>query len=283
MHFLKPKYAFWVGTLSLCIGCGPSKKLELKIKHLEQTNATLRKEQMTTQERLQELSDFVTILQDRMETLKAKESVTTKKPSPRTVKSSGYKTQKTSFFGPSDSKFSTQKKIRFTNQDLKKMGLEPATDPKKKKGHKTFKSTGQGVGLKEDLAATRAYARGIREFEEKKYVEAVKSLEAFVSRFPQHIHSDNAVYWIGESYLRGNQLKKAVSQFERVVREFPLGNKVPDALYKAGSCYLRLSQVQDAKRNFNQVIEKFPKSIAAKKAMAQLSHLNGAKPNKGKM
>ncbi|MCC7460589.1 MAG: tol-pal system protein YbgF, partial [Proteobacteria bacterium] len=95
----------------------------------------------------------------------------------------------------------------------------------------------------------------------------------FLKQYPSHQYSDNAVFWMGESYYQLKNYEQAHAEFEKVVAKYPNGNKVPDALLRSGICMIKLSKPEKAKSSFDQLIKKYPESVAAKKAKATLGEM----------
>src|SRR5690606_18824508 len=74
----------------------------------------------------------------------------------------------------------------------------------------------------------------------------------FLAKWPNDPLSDNAQYWMGESYYVRNQYHNAVVEFQRVLEKYPEGDKVPDALLKLGICFVALGICDDAKLFFEE-------------------------------
>lgn len=118
-------------------------------------------------------------------------------------------------------------------------------------------------------AAETDYRVAVELVKAGKHDEAVAALRTFVSRYPQHDYTDNAQYWLGESYYAAKDYPRALLEFRTVIETYPRGNKVPDALLKVGYCYQAMGQTQKARAVLEQVVNLYPKtepaSIAAKK------------------
>ena len=112
-------------------------------------------------------------------------------------------------------------------------------------------------------------------YADKKFDEAVKNFSIFLKLFPEHDLSDNAQYWIGESYVAMGEFELALPEFQRIPIQFPNGNKVPDAVLMLGICYEKLNNKDKAKESYERLLSLFPNSMAAKKAKKKLESLNG--------
>ncbi|MCH7955206.1 MAG: tetratricopeptide repeat protein, partial [Candidatus Marinimicrobia bacterium] len=71
--------------------------------------------------------------------------------------------------------------------------------------------------------------------------------------------SDNAKYWIGESYFGIGNYTKALSAFE-VVLTYPQSNKNDYAQFKIGLCLLKLKKEPQAYAAFQSFIDSYPES-----------------------
>ena len=92
----------------------------------------------------------------------------------------------------------------------------------------------------------------------------------FLELFPQTEYSDNAQFWIGESYYRDKRYEEAIVEFEEVIKKYPQGNKLPDALLKQAFSFIALSDTNSAKLLLQKIIDRFPTSEQAEIARAKL-------------
>ncbi len=84
-------------------------------------------------------------------------------------------------------------------------------------------------------------------FKEQKYDEASVALEEYLNEFPRGRYSANAQYWLGEVYLKKEDLELARQWFTRVLDEHPQHGKASDAQYKLGIVYHKLGDNDKAK------------------------------------
>lgn len=118
------------------------------------------------------------------------------------------------------------------------------------------------------------YRSAYQQFTDKNYPAAKTGFQTFVTLFPHHALSSNALYWIGECYYSVRDYQSALDIFLDVPQQYPAGNKVPDALLKAGYCYRNLQQSDQAAIYFKLVIKDYPQTAAARLAQQQLSRRN---------
>ena len=118
------------------------------------------------------------------------------------------------------------------------------------------------------------YNQALDSFKAKKYEVARAQFEAFLKANPNDPYSDNALFWIGETYYSEKNYKYAINEYARVQEKYPQGNKVPAALYKIGLCFEQLKKIPEASAMYKQLIEAFPASEEAAKAKGQLEKLS---------
>ncbi len=120
------------------------------------------------------------------------------------------------------------------------------------------------------LAATVAeYRRALELVHARRYDEAAAALGQFLTRYPDHAYSDNALFWRGEAFYALRDYARAATEFAAVVSRFPGGNKVADALLKIGLCRARMGDRTGAHAYFQRVQRDFPGTDAARIALRE--------------
>jgi tol-pal system protein YbgF len=274
-------------ALVFCLGfaaCSNQKRMDQVRIESEKNSASLRAENQQLERKVEDLSNTVMVLQDRLETMKlaiekrpdpAPSKVRKPKSKPATEKAdfSSFATEEV-FLKANDPKEAALPPLKLSNKDLDR-GAASSRKP-------AHVDVGEPEKASETPEATRIYNEAYRKFESQSYGEAATALESFVQKFPTHSYADNALYWIGESFYRMSDIANALSQFERVVKEYPNGNKVPDALVRAGDCYARMTRMDEAQKSFEKVIQLYPRSVAAEKARGWLAQPS-SKMTQGRM
>lgn len=105
------------------------------------------------------------------------------------------------------------------------------------------------------------------------YDLAREGFQEYVNNYPQTELSDNALYWIGETFYGVRNFAQAVDAFDRVIQIYPKGDKVPAAILKKGFSYLELENRQAGVKELRWVIQKHPSSEEAKIARNRLKIL----------
>jgi tol-pal system protein YbgF len=100
-----------------------------------------------------------------------------------------------------------------------------------------------------------------------------EEFKKFLELFPQTEYSDNAQFWIGESYYREKRYEEAIIEFEEVIKEYPQGNKVPDAQLKQAFSFIALNDNNSAKLLLGKIIKQYPDSDQAAIAQAKIKSL----------
>ena len=103
------------------------------------------------------------------------------------------------------------------------------------------------------------YKTAITYYFERSYEESIKSFEYLINIDDSHELSDNAQYWIGESYFGIGNFSRALSAFE-VVLTYPQSNKNDYAQFKIGLCLLKLEKEPQAYAAFQSFINSYPDS-----------------------
>ena len=148
----------------------------------------------------------------------------------------------------------------------------------KKESTNGAKVEGVGVGAAEATAEPKndveaAYNACYKLFKEGQYVKAREEFVKFLKQYPKTAFSDNAQFWIGETWYVEDKFERAIVEYQKVVKDYPNGDKVPYALLKQGMAFQKLGDKASAKIVYNQVIKKYPQTNQARVAKAKLTEL----------
>ena len=103
---------------------------------------------------------------------------------------------------------------------------------------------------------------------------AIQGFESYIKSFPKSDLTDDAQYYIGETYFVSGRFPEAVAAYDLVIDRYPASNTLPDTYYKRGMALAALGQVPQAKESLSFVIKTFPTSDAAFLAKQRLDALN---------
>lgn len=120
-----------------------------------------------------------------------------------------------------------------------------------------------------DQAAVQAYGDALSLVRADRCHDALIAFASFVSRWPDHPHADNAMYWRGECLLRLGETRQGIEEFNSLLRRYPSGNKVPDALLKLFLTWRRLGDEARASEAALRLLNEFPGTDAARRAHAE--------------
>ena len=144
---------------------------------------------------------------------------------------------------------------------------------KKEPNGKRSEATGGDLSAEVKTDPKAAYNACYKLFTNGQYAKAREEFQKFLKQYPKTTYSDNALFWIGETWYIEEKYEKAIVEYEKVIKGFPTGDKVPDALLKQGLSFQKLGDKASAKIVYQQIIKKYPQTNQAKAARAKLSEL----------
>lgn len=118
-----------------------------------------------------------------------------------------------------------------------------------------------------------AYQKAFNLLKSGLYEDAAGSFTEFLNRYPAGEYSDNAQYWLGESYYVTSAFETALAAFSKLVTNRPNSAKVTHALLKMGYIYDELGDKETAIKSLNELIERFPTTTAARLAKERLQQI----------
>lgn len=126
---------------------------------------------------------------------------------------------------------------------------------------------------KKPKSMEQIYNEAYDDFKKGNTKKARSGFRKYLEQFPKTEYSDNAQYWIGESFFIEKKYREAILEFEEVISNYPKGNKVPSALLKQGLAFYRLGDKTSAKLLLQKVIKEYPESNQAEIAKRELKNL----------
>ena len=100
-----------------------------------------------------------------------------------------------------------------------------------------------------------------------------QGFEEYLKSYPDTELSDNAQYWIGESYYVQRKFPDAVKAFDKVLQNYPKGDKVAAASLKKAYSLLESKNTEAGIRELRLLIVKYPGSDSAQLAKDRLNSL----------
>jgi tol-pal system protein YbgF len=121
---------------------------------------------------------------------------------------------------------------------------------------------------------TAAYDAAYQAFKEKKYKEAREKFDAFIKDYPKTDLTDNAQFWLAETYFAEKDYEDAILSYEALLKKYPDSKKTGNALLKQAFAFIEINDSKTGKIILNKLIEKFPDSREAELARKKLAELD---------
>ncbi|GAA4816303.1 tetratricopeptide repeat protein [Litoribaculum gwangyangense] len=96
----------------------------------------------------------------------------------------------------------------------------------------------------------------------------IKELEKFISDYPNSKLRDDAMYELGNSYVKANETEKAMGVYNRLNSEYSMSSFVPKALLRQGLVYYNSGENESALTKFKKVASEYPGSPEAVQAVS---------------
>jgi outer membrane protein assembly factor BamD len=144
-------------------------------------------------------------------------------------------------------------------------------------------AAGCGGSLREvAIGGVASFERGKEAFDRGDYIDAIADLKAYVEQFPGTEQTDDALFYLGESYFRVKDYPLASGQFDRLTRDFPASPLQPDALFQLARCDdlqshsapLDQTETKRAISRYEAFLELYPDHPKAQDARKRLIALN---------
>lgn len=124
------------------------------------------------------------------------------------------------------------------------------------------------VRVVQGLDLENLYNQARDDFFNGRYELAYKSFQTVYEKDPSGGYKENALYWMGESLLKGEKTDKSIEIFERLLKEFPRGNKLCPTRFKLGLLHERKGATAKRDEEFKRLIGDCPGSNEAQRAEA---------------
>ena len=96
----------------------------------------------------------------------------------------------------------------------------------------------------------------------------ISELEQFIATYPKSKLRDDAMYALGNAYVKANQKDKAMAIYDRLNSEYKTSSFVPKSLLRQGLVYYNASQNTQALTKFKKIAGDFPGTPEANQAVA---------------
>ncbi|HYR52582.1 MAG TPA: outer membrane protein assembly factor BamD [Candidatus Dormibacteraeota bacterium] len=141
---------------------------------------------------------------------------------------------------------------------------------------------GCGGSLKEGRReGTPDFRAAKAEYDKGNYLDAIPDFKAYVEQYPGTDLTDDALYYLGLSYIQEKEYALASAQFDRLLRDFPSSPLQADALLELARCDdlqshpapLDQTETQRALTRYNQFVEQNPTHPRVGEAKARIQVL----------
>ncbi|GAA4270673.1 tetratricopeptide repeat protein [Hyunsoonleella aestuarii] len=96
----------------------------------------------------------------------------------------------------------------------------------------------------------------------------ISELETFIESYPKSKLRDDAMYELGNSYVKANETDKAMAIYNRLSNEYRMSSFVPKALLRQGLVYYNGNQNEQALTKFKRVAGDYPGTPEAVQAVS---------------
>jgi tol-pal system protein YbgF len=132
------------------------------------------------------------------------------------------------------------------------------------------------VPVSPGVSPQRMYDTAWADYTTGQWALAIQGFEAYIKTFPKSELTDDAQFYIGQTYYADGRFDEAVAAFGQVLAAYPDGDVVPEATYKRGLSLDRLGDTERARTSFELIIENYPESPMAPLAQQALDRLTRA-------
>jgi branched-chain amino acid transport system substrate-binding protein len=100
-----------------------------------------------------------------------------------------------------------------------------------------------------ELDATALLNQADAQYSQRKYEQAVKTVNSFFYKYPASRHRDQAHYLLGEIRFTQRDYRQALNSYKQIIQDFPASSFIIDAKYKLGACYFEMKDYEPAIAN----------------------------------
>ncbi len=167
---------------------------------------------------------------------------------------------------------SLREKLRETNDKLSLLSQQIAQTQKELQNLR-FKNPQNPVSLPQISQETSNFEESLNDFLKGRYTLSITGFEQYLKDFPSTERSDDALFYIAESYYQMKNYKKAIEDYEKLIRQFPKSEKAPEARLKKGLSLLESGDKANGIVELQYCIFDYPTTEEAKRAKEKLKSL----------
>jgi len=141
---------------------------------------------------------------------------------------------------------------------------------KRKRPVQAKKQTESGQNIQNIEDEKNRYTAAYLSFKSGRYDESASALLSIVGDYPKGEYTDQAYYWLGESYEAQNKIDLAVAAYRMVVNKYSSSAKDAAALLRLGRIYRQLHRPEKMREALQLLLKRHPGATEAEKARAML-------------
>ena len=134
-------------------------------------------------------------------------------------------------------------------------------------------SGGQAVEQAQDIKEQSAFDGAMDLYRRGDFKEAIQSLSAFLTLYPDSVLAPTAQFYLGSSNYAVKDYRGAISVLKAMAGKYPDHPRAPDALLVAAGSEFELNARSAAKATLQQIVKDYPNSAAAQSAQERLKLL----------
>jgi tol-pal system protein YbgF len=134
-------------------------------------------------------------------------------------------------------------------------------------------SSAQPLEQAQDIKEQSAFDGAMDLYRQGNFKEAIQSLSAFLTLYPESVLAPTAQFYLGSSYYAVNDYRGAISTLKAMAAKYPDHPRAPDALLVAAGSEFELNARPAAKATLDQIVKNYPDSAAAQSAQERLKLL----------
>lgn len=159
----------------------------------------------------------------------------------------------------------TEEKLQAAEAEKEKKAEQAKKAAEKKQEKTAVANTSTKTKLKD------IYMAGYQAFREGKTAQAREDFSSIINNYPENEYSDNARFWIGETYYKEGNYTDAILAYEDLFKHNPNSDKVPGAMLKQGLSFYSIKDEKTGNIILEKLVEKYPDSEPAKLALKKLN------------
>jgi len=120
------------------------------------------------------------------------------------------------------------------------------------------------------------YEKALAILREGRYADAATAFNLFLASYPGSGYTDNAYYWLGETYYVTRDFDRALTTFSKLVQGYPQSSKLPGARLKIGYIYYEKQDWAAARQELNALVTGYPGTTEARLADDRLQRMRAS-------